>query len=420
MDIFPILTMVGLVILIQTLCSSWLARLLKKLPPTWDSFTKTRGEKAMEGIQATADCHEVANLLTALIREDGAGSWPPRANHRHLTWPAALQPYKEVYLELAPLLPQHGSSLDNKTNVARITNFRFQFSKRLSQRVDLNQVKQLLEAVDAGRWDVFPRDVYNAFYCCIASSRHAYRWATIPVVSAAQLEQRFDIPVELDEPWSYLQRHFACLSDSGNNMSNLVLNFDIDAGGEHVFQINTGMPEIVTSAEEQFARIFFEVERLALPVYHDIVLSILTFARNDKASCARHMASISAQLRPILNTYYDRAHDKVISLSVWLSHVQGFYAWGAGRLNDQTGEWDKFDGLSGNQVLLFPVLDAFLGIEQYLSPRDQERNVPIRQRVFCRAIEKHSFRRKVESPNDEDEARILHEFNEIIKRLRVC
>lgn len=418
MDVLPILTVVSLVFMFQALFLSRPVHLLKNLRRCC-YWAKPRLEEIVEDIKAVADCHEVASLLIALIREDGAGSWPPRANHRHFTWPDALQPYKETYLKFAPLLPQHQSSLDNEANLARITSFRHQFSTELSERVDLNRVKQLLVAAESGRWDLFPRDIYNAFYCCIAYSRHAYRWGTIPVVSAAQLEKNVNIPAELEEPWAYLQRHFGCPSDSGNNMSNLVLNFDTDAGGEHVLKINTGMPEMITSAEEQFSRIFYEMERLSLLIYHDIVFAIISFARNDKASCARHMAGISTRLRPIFNAYYGRTHNNVIPLSVWLSHVQGFFAWGAGRRDARSGEWDKFDGLSGNQVLIFQVLDAFLGIDQYLSPRDMERNVPLRQRVFCKAVEKHSFRGKITSPKDEDEARILREFDEIIKRLRV-
>ncbi|CAN8103844.1 unnamed protein product [Discula destructiva] len=201
-------------------------------------------------------------------------------------------------------------------------------------------------------------------------------------------------------------------------MSNLVLNFNVS--GEHVFKINAGMTYEIISAEEEFARIFHDIERFSLPVYHDIVFAIIAFARDDKSLCAQYVAKVSAQLRPILNSYYNRVHDRKIPRSIWLSHVQGFFAWGAGHVDESSGKWNEFDGLSGNQVLLFQVLDAFLGIEQYLSPRDQERNVPIRQREFCKAIETHSFRRKLGvPPRDDDEARILAEFEEILKRLRV-
>jgi hypothetical protein len=73
-----------------------------------------------------------------------------------------------------------------------------------------------MQAADAGHCKYFPPEVYNAFYCCIASCRHAYRWGTMPVVLVAQLEKEVVLPLELVMPWKYLQRHFDCPSDSGN------------------------------------------------------------------------------------------------------------------------------------------------------------------------------------------------------------
>ncbi|KAI1085081.1 hypothetical protein F5B20DRAFT_567796 [Whalleya microplaca] len=374
--------------------------------------------RMIEDIKSLSDYHETAAVLTELIHKDGAGSWPPRANHTHSTWPKALQPYKEIYLQLAPLLPRPVPSLDDDVNRAQISKFRSLFGKLLCERIDLVQVKQLLAAADAGQWDVFPRDTYNAFYCCIASSRHAYRWATIPVVKVAQLENVVSLPAELDEPWAYLQNHFGCVSSSGNNTSNLLLNFDVN--GKHIFLINTGMSHSITSSEEAFSQIFYDVEMLGLPIYHDMVLATIAFTRGDKTTCLKHMAHIAAQLRPLLSSYYDRMHDQKIARSVWLSRVQGFFAWGIGHVDKTSGEWAKFDGLSGNQVMLFQALDAFLGLEPYLSSRDQERNVPIRQRALCKAFKKHSFRALLdETSKDETEAQIAREFSEILKRLRV-
>ena len=131
------------------------------------------------------------------------------------------------------------------------------------------------------------------------------------------------------------------------------------------------------------------------------------------------MTRINHQLRPLFGSYYSRVHDDVIALSAWLSHVQGFFAWGAGYMKED-GTWVKFDGLSGNQSLLFQALDAFLGIEPYLSEEDMERNVPSRQRKLCEVIRKHSFRAQiVEQQQDETDAKILMAFDEILKRLRV-
>lgn len=154
---------------------------------------------------------------------------------------------------------------------------------------------------------------------------------------------------------------------------------------------------------------------------HNLVIrAVIAFARGNMAACATHMESISTQLRMVLQSYYFRMHDQQIPLSVWLPHVQGFFAWGVGRIDEASGDYIRFDGLSGNQVLLFQTLDAFLGIDPYLSVRDQKRNIPARQRALCKSFEKHSFRRQLsKAPRSGDVDRIRIEFDNIIKRLRV-
>ncbi|KAK4154818.1 hypothetical protein C8A00DRAFT_42494 [Chaetomidium leptoderma] len=403
------------------------------LPSSWSFWARkadsenTANDEVLQDIKNLAECHETAALLDDLIHKDGAGEWPPRSNHAHTTWPAALRPYREIYEEMAPLLPRANVSLDNEVNKARITDFRSRLRKLLHEEVKLDQVEQLLKAAEAGRWDVFPRETYNAFYCCIAWCRHAYRWATIPVVSLAQLETTLPLPPQLALPWRYLQRHFGLTSESGNNMSNLVLNFDPQGPGStytYTLKINTGLSDDrITTSEEAFARIFHDVERLALPIYHAVVHATTAFARGDAAACLAHTQRITARLRPLLSSYYDRVHDARIARDVWLSHVQGFYAWGLGLEGEGEGDGDgdeervKFDGLSGNQVLLFQVLDAFLGIKPYLSEENQNRNVPHRQRMFCKAVETHSFRGRL--AGDGLEGRIQGELGEIVKRLRL-
>lgn len=222
-------------------------------------------ERHIAKIETLTNIHETAARLAELIRNDGAGSWPPRANHSYSDWPAAFRPYQEVLQEMLRLLAKEKPSLHDQTNVACVTEYRSLYQELLRSKIDLPQVELYLRAADAGQWDVFPRDTYNALYCCVATSRHAYRWATIPVVKIAQLEKVIDIPPELSVPWTYLQRHFGCTSESGNNTSNLILNFDLH--GNHVFQINTGLSHSIRSAEETFARIFFEVEVQAVPIY---------------------------------------------------------------------------------------------------------------------------------------------------------
>ena len=251
-------------------------------------------------------------------------------------------------------------------------------------------------------------------------ARPCRRWATIPVVRLAQLERTVWLPPSLHLPWTYLQRHFGLTSESGNNMSNLVLNFT--PSGAYALQINTGLSPTITSSEESFARIFHDVELLAVPIYHAVAHAVLSFARRDLPATLLHTRRVTSHLRPLLSSYYDRVHDARIARSAWLSHVQGFYAWGVGREGEhhggETGEgWVKFDGLSGNQVLLFQVLDAFLGLEPYLNEENRRRNVPERQRVFCDAVARHAFRGRL--GGEGLEGRVAAELGEIVKKLRV-
>ena len=200
--------------------------------------------------------------------------------------------------------------------------------------------------------------------------------------------------------------------------STLVLKFD--PTGKYVYQINAGMAPEVLAGEEAFARIFYDVEVLSVPIYRDMVHAIVDFSRGDTAACAKHVANITSQLRLVTGSYMNNMHEKVISQSIWLSKIQGFYGWGIGHFDADENEWEKYDGLSGNQVLLFQALDAFLGIDQYLSPRDQERNVPRRQREVCHALRKHSFRGLLgDLEYDDNVAEILRNIEAILKRLRV-
>jgi len=117
--------------------------------------------------------HETASILTELFDRDGAGAWPPKANHD--SYPMALRPYKDIYLELVPLLSAAEPSLDNNVNNERRNKYRSLMRKLLTERINIAQVEEIMAAVEAGNWDVLPRDAYNGFYACVAVCRHAYR-----------------------------------------------------------------------------------------------------------------------------------------------------------------------------------------------------------------------------------------------------
>lgn len=148
-------------------------------PHFYSKVLTSSNEQKIKAINHLANSHEAAAILADLIHKDGAGSWPPRSNHDLATWPAALRPYREIYNEMTPLLPALNVSTDDNVNRERITNFRAHFRKLLDDKVDLKAVNRLLAAADAGQWDVFPRDAYNAFYACLAWCRHAYRHVSL-------------------------------------------------------------------------------------------------------------------------------------------------------------------------------------------------------------------------------------------------
>ena len=199
-------------------------------------------------------------------------------------------------------------------------------------------------------------------------------------------------------------------------MSNIILNFS-SSSETYQFRINTGLSHRIQHSEEEFSRVLREVEARSMPIYKAIVDSILAHARGDLPSCLSHTRRIGEGLRPVLSAYYDRVHDKTIARDAWLSRVQGFYAWGMGVEDARTGKWIKFDGLSGNQVMLFQAVDAFLGLEVYLSEETRHGNVPRLQREFCDAVARASFRGLL---GDEGvEGKIQGEMGEIVKRMRV-
>lgn len=117
--------------------------------------------------------HDVHSAFMKLVNDDGAGDWPPRANHDD--WPIPLRPYKEVYFTMSPFLATADPSTDDEWNKTRCLEFRSRMQALLTDRIDIEAVERTLQTVASGNWDSFPRDRYNGFYACIACLRHAYR-----------------------------------------------------------------------------------------------------------------------------------------------------------------------------------------------------------------------------------------------------
>ena len=127
------------------------------------------------------------------------------------------------------------------------------------------------------------------------------------------------------------------------------------------------------------------------------------------------LKSINTQLRLPFKVYYDTLVDSKIPRSLWLSYVQGFQGWAAGEIID--GKYVEYDGLSGNQLLLFQVVDAFIGLDRYLNEENMHRYIPLSQRKLTISLRQHSFRHKAKEEGDSE---IEAEMLKIVKQLRVC
>ena len=146
-----------------------------------------------------------------------------------------------------------------------------------------------------------------------------------------------------------------------------------------------------------------------------MITAVLAFEHDDRASCLQSLQNVSLRLRSILKSYFDNMTDARVSRTLWMSYVQGFQAWVAGQMID--GKYVEYDGLSGNHVLFFQVLDAFLGFDRYLSDVDFVRYIPARQRNLCTVFRKHSFRHRLESERD---AAMMEVIENIVNQLREC
>ena len=145
-----------------------------------------------------------------------------------------------------------------------------------------------------------------------------------------------------------------------------------------------------------------------------MVQSVVSFAVGNKESCVKHLENVTMRLRNLLLVFYENLHNGRVSHRVWLSYVQGFQGWGVGKMVD--GEFIKYDGLSGNHVLFFQALDAFLGMDRYLSDENMLRYIPVKQRELCLAFRKYSLRSRL---NQENDTMIKDEMNKIVNRLKV-
>ena len=145
----------------------------QKLRKHTENVDKKRNLRKYRDLRLLRHQHETAAILSDLVDKDGAGAWPPKANHD--SWPAALKPYKDIYLECIPFLLIRDPSTNDDLNRKRVDRYRSGMRKLMQERINVSEVARIMKTVEAGYWNVCPRECYNAVYCCIAVCRHAYR-----------------------------------------------------------------------------------------------------------------------------------------------------------------------------------------------------------------------------------------------------
>ncbi|KAI0403700.1 hypothetical protein F4802DRAFT_607951 [Xylaria palmicola] len=373
-----------------------------------DATVISEKETKIERLQRLAAHDEVAASLATLINRDGAGDWPPRSNYK--CWPKELLPYQKILLEVLPSLATRDPSLDAATDVKRRGQFRESMEKLLRENVHLPSVIEVLSEIETNTWENLSRDALNGFFCCIALSRHAYRWALMPVVKVAQVEDVVVLPAELDFPWPYLQRYFGFEADSGNHTSNVLLNFGED--GMRAFIFNSTLPLEIQSTEEAFFRLLHDIESMGFDIFYEIVIAIISLREGRSDSCLESLREIDVILSRSLNLFHAQMREGQISRKFWLSYVQGFHGWGVGR--HINSNFVRFNGVSGNHILLFQVLDAFLGMERYLSDEDMALYIPLHQRLLCQTVKKHSIRQHI----GDDDSEVAKVCENIVRKLK--
>lgn len=151
-----------------------------------------------------------------------------------------------------------------------------------------------------------------------------------------------------------------------------------------------------------------------------MVRAIVSFEAGHKGECLEEVKRVVLHQRRLTRLFHESIQEERVSRTVWLSYVQGFQGWGAGRVID--GDFVQFNGVSGNHVLVFQALDAFLGLDRYLADEDMERYIPANQRHFCAALKEASLRSRVQlgyGGDDKLDAMIESEMGKLAQQMRV-
>lgn len=151
-------------------------------------------------------------------------------------------------------------------------------------------------------------------------------------------------------------------------------------------------------------------------MYSGITRSIISYEKNDKASCLTHAEAMEANLHGLFRELAHRMNDPTISRSVWSRHIGGVTSWAT--VEDSEGGEVEYGGLSASQILLFSVMNAFLGMAPYPSNEETQMHITRNMRQVSTTVGHHSLRGKLSKEQPEDEA-ISQVLERVVKQMRV-
>lgn len=105
------------------------------------------------------------------------------------------------------------------------------------------------------------------------------------------------------------------------------------------------------------------------------------------AQCNQHLKAVNTQLSTTLKVYYNEVIGSRIPPDIFMAYIQGFYGWVAGEILD--GKYTEYDGLSGRHLVIFNLLDVFLGLDIFIDEAKFENYITFRTggiHCFCQEM----------------------------------
>lgn len=379
--------------------------MIRKIDPLAPSTTPT---------SVLSKAAKVKLALGCLIAQDGEGSWPPKSVFED-DWPQSLKPYAalcdlastkfvpdppekqeqkrenidEVIAEGTeiPALCRRKPSLmvpaeepaftvsqcpgmqkiKKQSNIRRLvsevsslenakdtdpTHFRIRAFRKWMEKTCNSQLPELHDVM--ADVEQLNRPQKNGFICCLSFLLHMYRWGISPIVECAQIETKLVFPPSLWEPFTFLCDDLG-QSRSGTIYSMHLVNTIRDNSGNFRktrFLFNDTRFPLLHSTEENFIRLFVELEEAASLIFHTMTRFLTAIENRSSGAAICEIQTLSQQADSMYKIFFHWLRDDHIKYQYWLPYVQGPSGWGI----------DGIDGLTGAHTLCIPAMDAFLGL----------------------------------------------------------